>query len=80
MLHTKLHIPSPGSNIVNRPHLIEKLNSGLERKRILVLDDFHLIRVNVNPTDDSFFKQEMEKLGVACQNMSYGDELSLKAS
>ncbi len=36
MLLTKLHVPSPGSNIVHRPHLIEKLNSGLERKLILV--------------------------------------------
>ncbi len=28
MLLTKLHIPSPGSNIVHRPNLIEKLNAG----------------------------------------------------
>ena len=36
MLLTKLYIPSPGSNIVHRPHLIEKLDSGLSRKLILV--------------------------------------------
>ncbi len=36
MLLTKLHIPSPGSNIVHRPNLIEKLNAGLDRKLILI--------------------------------------------
>jgi LuxR family maltose regulon positive regulatory protein len=36
MLLTKLHIPPLGSNIVHRPHLIEKLDSGLSRKLILV--------------------------------------------
>ncbi len=36
MLLTKLHIPSSGQNIVHRTALFEKLNSGLERKLILV--------------------------------------------
>jgi len=36
MLLTKLHIPSPGSNIIHRPNLIQKLNTGLDRKLILV--------------------------------------------
>lgn len=36
MLLTKLHIPSPGSNLVHRTDLIERLNSGLKKKLILV--------------------------------------------
>ena len=36
MLLTKLHIPSPGANIVHRHILIEKLNTGLDKKLILV--------------------------------------------
>jgi LuxR family transcriptional regulator, maltose regulon positive regulatory protein len=36
MLLTKLHIPSTGQNIVHRSGLFEKLNSGLNRKLILV--------------------------------------------
>ena len=36
MLLTKLHIPSASQHIVHRPHLAEKLNSGLSRKLILV--------------------------------------------
>jgi len=36
MLLSKLHIPSPGKNIVHRPSLIDKLNTGLEKKLILV--------------------------------------------
>ena len=36
MLLTKLHIPPVGNNIVHRVDLIEKLNSGLSRKLILV--------------------------------------------
>ena len=36
MLFTKLHIPPTGNNVVHRPELFEKLNSGLGRKLILV--------------------------------------------
>lgn len=36
MLLTKLHIPHAGINVVHRTALFEKLNSGLERKLILV--------------------------------------------
>ncbi len=36
MLLTKLHIPHAGNNVVHRPELFEKLNSGLSRKLILV--------------------------------------------
>ena len=36
MLLTKLHIPSPGSNLVHRNDLIDRLNSGLKKKLILV--------------------------------------------
>jgi LuxR family maltose regulon positive regulatory protein len=36
MLLTKLHIPLSGQNIVHRPELYEKLNTGLSRKLILV--------------------------------------------
>ena len=36
MLLTKLHIPTAGQNIVHRPELFEKLNTGLSRKLILV--------------------------------------------
>ena len=36
MLLTKLHIPPPGNNIVQRSVLFEKLDSGLSRKLILV--------------------------------------------
>jgi LuxR family transcriptional regulator, maltose regulon positive regulatory protein len=36
MLLTKLHIPSAGNNTVHRPELIEKLNTGLSRKLILI--------------------------------------------
>lgn len=36
MLLTKLHIPSTGQNIVHRTALFEKLDSGLQRKLILV--------------------------------------------
>jgi len=36
MLLTKLHVPSPGSNIVHRPNLIEQLNAGLGKKLILI--------------------------------------------
>ncbi|MFN8240271.1 MAG: LuxR C-terminal-related transcriptional regulator [Bacteroidales bacterium] len=36
MLLTKLHIPPAGNNIVHRTELFEKLNTGLDRKLILV--------------------------------------------
>ncbi len=36
MLLTKLHIPSPGKNLIHRPDLFEKLNEGLNRKLILI--------------------------------------------
>ena len=36
MLQTKLHIPPAGQNLVRRPELYEKLNSGLSRKLILL--------------------------------------------
>ena len=36
MLLTKLHIPPAGNNVVHRPDLFEKLNSGLSRKLILI--------------------------------------------
>ena len=36
MLLTKLHIPPAGNNIVHRTALFEKLNSGLQRRLILV--------------------------------------------
>lgn len=36
MLLTKLHIPTPGKNLVHRSSLFNKLNSGLNRKLILV--------------------------------------------
>ena len=36
MLLTKLHIPPPGNNIIQRSVLYEKLDSGLSRKLILV--------------------------------------------
>jgi len=108
MLLTKLHIPSPGSNIVHRLHLIEKLNSGLKRKLILVsapagfgkttlicdwLDQTQVPAAwvsldrrdneptefikNVNPTNDLYFKSEVEKMGIACKILKYGEELNL---
>ncbi len=36
MLLTKLHIPDPGKNLVQRSNLFEKLNKGLNRKLILI--------------------------------------------
>ena len=36
MLLTKIHIPSPTSNLVHRSKLFELLNEGLNRKLILV--------------------------------------------
>jgi LuxR family maltose regulon positive regulatory protein len=36
MLLTKIHIPSPGTNLVHRPILFDKLSEGLNRKLILV--------------------------------------------
>ena len=36
MLQTKLHIPSPGKNLVHRSILFDKLNVGLSRKLILI--------------------------------------------
>jgi LuxR family maltose regulon positive regulatory protein len=36
MLLTKLHIPATGNFIVHRPELFEKLNTGLNRKLILI--------------------------------------------
>jgi ATP/maltotriose-dependent transcriptional regulator MalT len=36
MLLTKLHIPPAGNNIVHRSELYEKLNTGLNRKLILI--------------------------------------------
>jgi len=36
ILITKLFIPSPGKNLVQRPVLFDKLNEGLNRKLILV--------------------------------------------
>ena len=36
ILATKLYIPSPRPKIVDRPHLIERLNAGLQRKLTLV--------------------------------------------
>ena len=36
LLQTKLYIPPPGSKLVVRPRLLEKLNEGLHRKLILI--------------------------------------------
>ena len=36
MLLTKLHIPSPGNNLIQRSYLFNKLNEGLSRKLILI--------------------------------------------
>jgi LuxR family maltose regulon positive regulatory protein len=36
LLATKLFFPSPGTQLVSRPRLIEKLNQGLSRKLILI--------------------------------------------
>ena len=36
MLLTKLHIPSPGKDLVHRSILFESLNEGLNRKLILI--------------------------------------------
>ncbi len=36
MLLTKLHIPQASQNIVHRPQLYEKLDTGLSRKLILI--------------------------------------------
>ena len=67
MLLTKLHIPSPGSNIVHRPQLIDRLNSGLEKKLILVSA----------PADDIFFRDEVNKMGKECKILAYGEKIAL---
>ena len=36
MLLTKIHIPSPGKNLVQRDNLSSKLNQGLKRKLTLI--------------------------------------------
>jgi len=36
LLSTKLFIPRPRKNLVSRPHLIERLNAGLEKKLTLI--------------------------------------------
>ncbi|MBL7065914.1 MAG: hypothetical protein ISS49_17190 [Anaerolineae bacterium] len=36
LLTTKLYIPSPRSELVPRPRLIERLNAGLDRKLTLI--------------------------------------------
>src|SRR5438094_10550654 len=36
ILATKLYIPPPGPHVVQRPHLIARLNEGLHRKLILI--------------------------------------------
>ena len=36
MLLTKLHIPSPGKNLVHRSNLFNKLNAGLSCKLIII--------------------------------------------
>ena len=53
LLQTKLYIPAVRPSLVPRPHLVEKLNAGLDSKLtlvsapaepfVLILDDFHLI-------------------------------------
>ncbi|MFC1964514.1 hypothetical protein ACFLWG_00705 [Chloroflexota bacterium] len=30
---------------------------------------------NVNPTDDEMFRREVEKMGIECTIMKYGDEI-----
>lgn len=32
---------------------------------------------NINPTDDEMFKREMEKMGIECSIMKYGDEMEV---
>ena len=32
---------------------------------------------NINPTDDDMFKHEVEKMGIMCHIMNYGDEIEL---
>ena len=32
---------------------------------------------NINPADDQFFKSEVEKMGIECSLMNYGDEISI---
>ena len=36
--------------------------------------DFFWIR-NINPADDKMFKHEVEKMGIECAVMKYGDEI-----
>ncbi|MCP4754387.1 MAG: hypothetical protein GY866_26185, partial [Proteobacteria bacterium] len=36
-----------------------------------------LWRKNVNPADDSLFQTEVEKLGIECHIMSYGDQIEI---
>lgn len=37
-----------------------------------------LWRKNVNPADDEMFKHEVEKLGVTCHIMKYGEMIKIK--
>jgi len=34
---------------------------------------------NINPADDEFFKREVEKMGIECTIMKYGDEIAVGA-
>src|SRR3982074_553861 len=36
ILATKLFIPPPRSSVIHRPHLVERLNNGLDRKLTLI--------------------------------------------
>ncbi len=36
LIQTKLHRPRLGQDLISRPHLIERLNRGLDRKLTLV--------------------------------------------
>jgi hypothetical protein len=32
---------------------------------------------NINPADDEMFKREVEKMGIECSIMKYGDEIKV---
>ena len=36
LLHTKFHMPRVPGDLINRPHLLERLNRGLDRKLTLI--------------------------------------------
>lgn len=73
-----LMIPIGGINTMDEKEALEAVRL-IEPKHVIPCHyngDF-LWRKNLNPSDDEMFKREVEKMGITCHIMGYGDEIQI---